>query len=113
MQVEQVLMNLCMNARQAINGRGKIGIKSANRRLPNHLPNDQLRRANPNACGGEFVELTVSDNGRGMDEATLARIFEPFFHDKGCWSRNRPRAGHGLRYRQQSQRLGRGFKHRR
>ena len=82
-QVEQVLMNLCMNARQAINGRGKIGIKSANRRLRNHLPNDQLRRANPNACGGEFVELTVSDNGRGMDEATLARIFEPFFTTKG------------------------------
>ena len=78
LQVEQVLMNLCMNARQAINGRGKIGIKSANRRL-----DDQFRRANPNACGGEFVELTVSDNGRGMDEVTRARIFEPFFTTKG------------------------------
>ncbi len=82
-QVEQVLMNLCMNARQAINGRGKIGIKSANRRLPNHLPNDQLRRANPNARVGEFVEVSVSDNGRGMDEVTRARIFEPFFTTKG------------------------------
>ena len=81
-QVEQVLMNLCMNARQAINGRGKIGIKSANRRLPNHLPNDQFRRANRNARSGEFVELTVSDNGRGMDEVTRARIFEPFFTTK-------------------------------
>ena len=77
-QLEQVLINLCMNARAAIRGAGKVGIKSANRRL-----DDPFRRANPNACGGEFVELTVSDNGRGMDEVTRARIFEPFFTTKG------------------------------
>ena len=78
-QLEQVLMNLCMNARGAIRGAGKIGIKSANRRL-----DDPFRRANPKARAGEFVELTVSDNGCGMDEATRTRVFEPFFTTKGA-----------------------------
>ncbi len=77
-QLEQVLMNLCMNARAAIRGAGKIGIKSANRRL-----DDPFRRANPKPRAGEFVELTVSDNGCGMDEATRTRVFEPFFTTKG------------------------------
>ena len=77
-QLEQVLMNLCMNARDAINGQGKIRIKSGNRRV-----DDQFRETHPNAPAGEFVELTVSDNGCGMDEVTRARIFEPFFTTKG------------------------------
>ena len=77
-QIEQVLMNLCMNARQAIRDSGRIAITSANRRL-----GDPFRREHPNARPGEFVELTVTDNGCGMDEATRIRIFEPFFTTKG------------------------------
>ena len=78
LQIEQVLMNLCMNARQAIRGSGTIAITSANRRL-----GDLFRRDHPNARPGEFVELTVTDNGCGMDELTRTRIFEPFFTTKG------------------------------
>ena len=74
-QLEQVILNLVINARDAMPGGGAITIATRNRVLttdnPEGLP------------PGEYVELTVTDNGSGIDPQTRARIFEPFFTTKG------------------------------
>jgi len=75
--IEQVVMNLLLNARDAISGEGTITIKTANV--------DRVKE-NTGAHGkvepGPHVVLSVSDTGAGMDEATLERAFEPFFSTK-------------------------------
>ncbi len=76
-QVDQVLANLCVNARDAISGVGKITIETE-RVVFNH---DYCSR-HPGFVPGEFVLLAVSDNGCGMDSDTLAHLFEPFFTTK-------------------------------
>ncbi len=77
-QVDQILANLCVNARDAINNGGKITIETGNRYI------DTAYCANKkDFIPGEYVHVTVSDNGSGMDKATLANIFEPFFTTKG------------------------------
>lgn len=77
-QIDQVIMNLVVNARDAIAGEGKITISSANVAIgPNDFSDDQ------DWIAGEYVRLIVRDNGTGMDQATLAHIFEPFFTTKG------------------------------
>jgi PAS domain S-box-containing protein len=77
-QLDQILANLCVNARDSIADIGKITIETANCVLDEHYPAD---------CGGfvpgDYVRLTVSDNGCGMDKETLALMFEPFFTTKG------------------------------
>ncbi len=77
-QIDQILANLCVNARDAISGIGKITIETENRYL-----GDDYCAHNEGFIVGEYVRLTVSDNGSGMDKATLANIFEPFFTTKG------------------------------
>ena len=77
LQVEQVLLNLCLNARDAIDGVGvvRVGVR------PVHA--DSLVCTGCRACvGGEFVELSVADDGHGMAPAVVERIFEPFFSTK-------------------------------
>jgi len=74
-QLDQVLSNLIVNARDAIGAIGRITIA-----LEDVGPGD--RRLARHGQGGEFVALTVSDTGRGMDESTIAHIFEPFFTTK-------------------------------
>jgi len=77
-QLDQILANLVVNARDAINGVGKITIETAN------LTFDDSPSLN--RCGfpvGDFVLLAVSDDGSGMDNETLDRLFEPFFTTKG------------------------------
>jgi signal transduction histidine kinase len=73
-QVQQVILNLCNNAAQAMERSGRIEIETELR---------QITEARPFAHGdlapGRYVRIAVSDSGRGMDEATLGRIFEPFF----------------------------------
>ncbi len=75
--LEQVLMNLCVNARDAMNGAGRLTIATAAVDLAPASVADR-----PAARPGRFVRLTISDTGCGMDAATLARIFEPFFTTK-------------------------------
>jgi signal transduction histidine kinase len=76
-QVDQILANLCVNARDAIAGTGKITIETHNSVF------DQAYCADhPDFIPGEYVQLAVSDDGCGMDQETLARLFEPFFTTK-------------------------------
>lgn len=77
-QIDQILVNLCANARDSIAGIGKIVIVAEN------VAFDEAacaRRAG--FLPGEFVRLSVEDNGSGMDRETLGHIFEPFFTTKG------------------------------
>jgi PAS domain S-box-containing protein len=77
-QVEQVLLNLIVNARDAMPAGGTIVVRTCNARLDGDAP--QVVQAG--IAPGAFVLLSVSDDGIGMDQATQARIFEPFFTTK-------------------------------
>jgi CheY-like chemotaxis protein len=75
--MEQVVMNLCINARDAMSKGGRLTIASAIVEIQ-----AQPSRPNPDARPGRFVCLSVSDTGCGMDEQVLERIFEPFYTTK-------------------------------
>jgi two-component system, cell cycle sensor histidine kinase and response regulator CckA len=76
-QLEQILMNLAVNARDAMPLGGKIGIESRNVELDN-----EYTKKYPGVVSGSYVMLCFSDNGLGIDEASLPHIFEPFFTTK-------------------------------
>jgi len=76
-QVDQILANLCVNARDAIADDGKIIIQTGN-----CIIDKDYCVQHEDAVPGEYVRLAVSDNGSGMDTDTLDRIFEPFFTTK-------------------------------
>ena len=81
-QIDQILANLCVNARDAIADVGKVTIETCNDKLDENRCTDHS-----GFLPGDYVRLAVSDNGCGMDAKTKARIFEPFFttkeHGKG------------------------------
>jgi two-component system cell cycle sensor histidine kinase/response regulator CckA len=76
-QIEQVLMNLCLNSRDAMPQGGRLIIETQNAEI-----DEDFCRAHPYARAGSFVLLSVSDTGTGMDAVTAAQVFEPFFTTK-------------------------------
>ena len=77
-QVDQILVNVCINARDAIGGVGEIALETGSVTL-----GAEHRTQHPESIPGEYVCLTISDNGCGMDKDTLKQIFDPFFTTKG------------------------------
>lgn len=76
-QLHQVLLNLCVNARDAMPGGGKIIVSAENLLLDEHAAG-----MNPDALPGPYICLEVADNGAGIEPAVIDRIFEPFFTTK-------------------------------
>ena len=76
-QMEQVIVNLAVNARDAMPGGGVLDVELASAQL-----DETYTRGRPGMTPGSYVALSVGDNGQGMDEETQARIFEPFFTTK-------------------------------
>ncbi|HEV8393987.1 MAG TPA: PAS domain-containing protein [Vicinamibacterales bacterium] len=75
-QFEQAIINLAVNARDAMPNGGRLAIETGEADVVERL-------SNPDVRAGRYVRITVRDSGVGMDDATQARIFEPFFTTKG------------------------------
>jgi len=73
-QMSQMLANLCINARQALPGTGRITITTGNTTL-----GPEFCSQKPGSHPGDHVQISISDNGCGMDSETIEQIFEPFF----------------------------------
>jgi CheY-like chemotaxis protein len=78
-QIEQVLLNLYVNAGHAMPKGGKLLVRTENTFLGEEDIQTQFDQLKP----GRYVKISVSDSGAGMDEKTLQRIFDPFFTTKG------------------------------
>ncbi len=76
-QIDQILANLCVNARDAITNIGRISIETGNMTFDKAFCSQHA-----GAVPGDYVLISVSDNGSGMDKTTLEIIFEPFFTTK-------------------------------
>ncbi len=77
-QINQILINLCLNARDAIHDVGKITVGTQTALLDEHFSTRYSGSAS-----GQFIELTVSDDGCGIDATAMPHLFEPFFTTKG------------------------------
>jgi PAS domain S-box-containing protein len=77
-QIDQILANLCVNARDAIEDIGKVTIETANISFDSNYCSEHSGFA-----PGDYVLIALSDNGCGMDKETISNLFEPFFTTKG------------------------------
>ncbi|HEX8406126.1 MAG TPA: PAS domain S-box protein [Duganella sp.] len=76
-QVENAVLNLCINARDAMNGVGKLTIEVGNAML-----DDQYADSHPELSAGQYVMIAISDTGAGMAPEVMAQAFDPFFSTK-------------------------------
>ena len=76
-QIDQIIINLCVNSRDAINGVGKITIKTSNITF-----SEADTASRPGLKPGEYAGIAVTDNGHGMTKKVINRIFEPFYTTK-------------------------------
>src|SRR5262249_45156758 len=79
-QLDQVLLNLTLNARDALQAGGMVSIETSTVRLSEYYAQG---KEGTEIVPGQYVMIAVSDTGHGMDRQTLARVFEPFFTTKG------------------------------
>ncbi len=88
-QLQQVILNLCTNAAQAMHGSGCIRVTAEQREVADFLP-----MSHGELAPGRYVRLAVIDSGRGFDEGVARRLFEPFFTTRlgGHWTGSRNRA---------------------
>jgi nitrogen-specific signal transduction histidine kinase/CheY-like chemotaxis protein len=76
-QIEQILMNLAVNARDAMPEGGRLSLRTANVRL-----DEEFQRRHPEVPSGDYVVLSASDTGCGIDPEVLPHVFDPFFTTK-------------------------------
>jgi len=76
-EMEDIILNMSINAMHAIDGNGQLTIRTSNEQL------NQLDAQSLGITSGDYVLLSITDTGCGMDEATKEKIFEPFFSTKG------------------------------